>query len=86
MTVAEGTKLFIDKAFQEPANAYMEARRGAFNPTYLYYTLGKLEILELRDDYMKRPGATLKQFHDAFISQGAPPIPLVRKILFERPR
>ncbi len=86
MTVADGTKLFVDKAFQEPANAYMEARRGAFNPTYLYYTLGKLEILELRDEYMKRKGATLKQFHDAFVSQGAPPIPLVRKILFERPR
>ncbi len=46
MTVEQGAKLFVDKCFQEPANGYEEARRGAYNPTYLYYTLGKLEILK----------------------------------------
>jgi uncharacterized protein (DUF885 family) len=81
MTVAEGAKLFVDQCFQEPAVAYVEARRGTFNPTYLYYTLGKLEIQELATEYMKKKGATLKQFHDAFIAQGALPIPLVRQIL-----
>jgi len=84
MTVEQGAKLFVDKAFMEPANAYEEARRGTFNPTYLYYTLGKLEIYQLRDEYRKKTGASLKQFHDAFVSQGALPIPLVRRILLER--
>jgi uncharacterized protein (DUF885 family) len=82
MTVEEGAKVFVEKGFQEPANAFEEARRGAYNPTYLYYTLGKLEILKLREEYRKAKGASLQQFHDAFVSQGGLPIPLVRKILF----
>jgi uncharacterized protein (DUF885 family) len=81
MTVEEGTKVFVEKAFQEPANAFEEARRGAFNPTYLYYTLGKLEIQQLRDEYLAKRGGDLKGFHDAFVVQGALPIPLVRRIL-----
>ena len=81
-TVEQGTKLFQEKAFQEPANAFEEARRGTYNPTYLYYTLGKLEILELREEYRAKKGASLREFHDAFVSQGSLPIPLVRKILF----
>jgi uncharacterized protein (DUF885 family) len=80
MTVEQGAKLFVEKGFQEPANAFEEARRGAYNPTYLYYTLGKLEILQLRDEYRSK-GASLKQFHDAFVAEGGLPIPLVRKIL-----
>ena len=63
---------FVEKAFQEPANAYEEARRGAYNPTYLYYTLGKLQIYRLRDDYRRNKGASysLKMFHDEFVKQG----------------
>jgi uncharacterized protein (DUF885 family) len=82
MTVEEGAKVFVERGFQEPANGYEEARRGAYNPTYLYYTLGKLEIQDLRDEYRAKKGATLKQFHDAFVAQGGLPIELVRKILF----
>ena len=82
MTVEEGAKIFVEKGFQEPANGFEEARRGAYNPTYLYYTLGKLEIQKLRDEYMQKKGATLQQFHDAFVAQGGLPIPLVRRILF----
>jgi uncharacterized protein (DUF885 family) len=82
MSVEEGAKVFVERGFQEPANAFEEARRGAYNPTYLYYTLGKLEIQKLRDEYMQKKHATLKQFHDAFVAQGGLPIPLVRKILF----
>jgi len=81
-TVEQGTKLFQEKAFQERANAFEEARRGTYNPTYLYYTLGKLEIFELRDEYRSKKGASLREFHDAFVAQGSLPIPLVRKILF----
>ena len=82
-TVEQGAKLFVEKGFQEPANAFEESRRGAYNPTYLYYTLGKLQIQELRDEYLKtKPGATLRQFHDAFVAQGGLPIKLVREVLF----
>lgn len=81
-TVEQGAKLFEEKAFQEPANAFEESRRGAYNPTYLYYTFGKLQILDLREEYLKRKGGTLRDFHDAFVAQGGIPIPLVRRILF----
>jgi uncharacterized protein (DUF885 family) len=80
-TVEQGAKLFHESCFQEKANAYEEARRGTYNPTYLYYTLGKLQIQELAREYMDKKHATLKQFHDAFVAQGALPIPLVRRIL-----
>jgi hypothetical protein len=85
MTVEEGARVFVEKGFQEPANAYEEARRGAYNPTYLYYTLGKLLIQGLRDEYRAKTGASLKQFHDAFVAQGGLPIPLVRRILLGGP-
>ena len=85
MTVEEGARVFVEKGFQEPATAYEESRRGAYNPTYLYYTLGKLMIQELRDEYRSKTGASLKQFHDAFVAQGGLPIPLVRQILFREP-
>ena len=82
MTVEDGAKVFVERCFQEPANAYEEARRGAYNPTYLYYTLGKLQIQELRDEYRAKKGGSLKAFHDAFVAQGSLPIALVRRILF----
>ncbi len=85
MTVEQGAKVFVEKGFQEPANAYEEARRGAYNPTYLYYTLGKLQILKLREDYRKAKGAqySLEQFHNEFIRQGGIPIKLVRRNLLQ---
>jgi hypothetical protein len=82
MTVEDGAKLFVDRCFQEPSVAYEESRRGAYNPTYLYYALGKIEILELSREYRTKKGASLKQFHDAFVAEGALPIPLVRRIMF----
>ena len=87
MSVQQGaTDYFTKKCFQQPANAYEEARRGAYNPTYLYYTLGKLEIYKLRADYQKARGASysLKEFHDAFVKQGAPPIKMVRRLLLPK--
>jgi uncharacterized protein (DUF885 family) len=82
-TVNQGAQFFEERAFQEPANAYEEARRGAYNPTYLYYTLGKLQIYKLRDDYRKARGAeySLEKFHDEFVRQGSIPIRVIRKIL-----
>ncbi|HEY2027788.1 MAG TPA: DUF885 domain-containing protein [Myxococcales bacterium] len=80
-TVDQGAALFHDQCFMEPANGREEAMRGTYNPTYLYYTLGKLEIQDLAREYMAKKHATLKEFHNAFVVQGALPVPLVRKIL-----
>ncbi|MBI3278262.1 MAG: DUF885 domain-containing protein, partial [Acidobacteria bacterium] len=82
-TVPTAARLFEEKAFLEPANAYEEARRGAYDPTYLYYTLGKLEIYKLREDYKRAKGRaySLRDFHDVFIRQGGVPLPLMRQIL-----
>jgi uncharacterized protein (DUF885 family) len=82
MTVDEGAKVFVERGFQEPANGYEESRRGAYNPTYLYYTLGKLQIQGLRDEYRSKKGGDLAAFHDAFVAQGGLPIALIRRILF----
>lgn len=83
MTVEDGAKVFVEKGFQEPANAYEESRRGAYNPTYLYYTLGKLQVYKLREDYKKAKGTefNLARFHADFVRQGAIPIKLIRRIL-----
>jgi uncharacterized protein (DUF885 family) len=84
MSVEEGSKkYFTDKCFQQPANAYEEARRGAYNPTYMYYTLVKLHIYKLRADYQKAKGNaySLGDFHTQFVKQGAVPIKLIRRIL-----
>ncbi len=61
----------------------MESKRGTSDPTYLYYTLGKLEILKLREDYKKMRGASynLLEFHDTFLKQGFPPIKIVRRAM-----
>ena len=83
MTVEQGAKVFVEQGFQEPANALEEARRGAYDPTYLYYTAGKLQVYKLREDYKKKVGDaySLGKFHDAFVQQGSIPIALVRRIL-----
>src|SRR5262249_48349456 len=83
MTVDQGAKVFEQQGYQEPATAYEEARRGAYNPTYLYYTLGKLQIYKLRADYQKAKGKNFKleTFHNDFVKQGSIPIKLIRRIL-----
>ena len=83
MTVEQGARFFEKEGFQEPSTAYEEARRGAYNPTYLYYTLGKLQIYKLREDYRKAKGKDFKleTFHNEFVRQGGIPIKLVRRIL-----
>jgi uncharacterized protein (DUF885 family) len=74
---------FTARCYQQPANAYEEARRGAYDPTYLYYALGKLEIYKLRADYQKANGSrfSLRYFHDQFVQQGGVPIKLIRRIM-----
>ena len=81
MTVDEAKKLFETQGHQPAAVALSEAKRGAGDPFYGYYTMGKLAILKLRDDYKAKLGAaySLQAFHDAFIKIGPLPLPLVRE-------
>ena len=83
MTVDEGTQFFVDNAFLPEVVARREALRGTGDPLYGYYTLGKLEVLKLRDDYRKKLGSaySLRGFHDAFLAHGNPPIAIVRQFL-----
>ena len=83
MTVAEATRFFMENAFMEELPARKEAMRGTFDPMYLNYTLGKLMILKLREDFLARTGDafSLRRFHDEFLSYGAPPIPLAREMM-----
>jgi uncharacterized protein (DUF885 family) len=79
MTLEESEKMFREQAFADAGNARQQAVRGTYDPGYLAYTLGKLMIRKLRADWLAaNPGATLQQFHDKFLSYGAPPVPLVR--------
>jgi Bacterial protein of unknown function (DUF885) len=89
MTVAQSEKMFREQAFQDPGNARQQAARGTYDPSYLVYTMGKLMIRKLRTDWLAKtaPGSApddqshWHEFHDAFLSYGGPPIPLLRKQL-----
>ena len=83
MTVDEATQFFVDNAFYSEMPARKEAERGTFDPGYFSYTLGKLQILELRDDCREAWGEdfSLRRFHDRLLSRGAPPVVTMRKVL-----
>jgi len=83
MTYQQGIDFFVKEGYQTRANAERETKRGTSDPTYLYYTLGKLEILKLRQDYKQMKGAkySLEEFHNSFMKQGYPPIRIVRRAL-----
>ena len=69
MTIDDALKFFESEGYQSHETAVVETKRGTSDPTYLYYTLGKLEILKLREDLRKKQGASfsLQKFHDAFL-------------------
>jgi uncharacterized protein (DUF885 family) len=81
MSLAQGQEFFVKEGFQVPPMAEVEAKRGTSDPTYLYYTLGKLQILKLREDYQKLrgPDFSLLEFHDRFMKQGSVPMRIIRK-------
>ena len=85
MTIDEATKFFQDNCYYEEKPARQEAVRATFDPGYLNYTLGKLEILKLRDDYKAQQGDdfTLQKFHNELLSHGMPPIRLLREIMLK---
>ncbi|GGO89873.1 DUF885 domain-containing protein [Stakelama pacifica] len=81
MTVAQSREMFEQQCYIDPGNAEQQAARGTYDPAYLNYTLGKLMIRKLRDDWTASRGGrkAWKAFHDQFLSYGGPPIPLVRQ-------
>jgi uncharacterized protein (DUF885 family) len=83
MSLDEAQAFFVKEGYQSPSIALMEAKRGTSDPTYLYYTVGKLQILKLRADLMQKQGAAfnLQSFHDAFMRQGPAPLKIIRKAM-----
>ena len=85
MSIDEATKFFQDNCYYEQKPARQEAMRATFDPGYLNYTLGKLQILKLRDDYKAQQGNdfSLQKFHNEMLSHGMPPIRLLREIMLK---
>jgi uncharacterized protein (DUF885 family) len=85
MTMEQAIDFFVTEGYQSHEVGEIETKRGTSDPTYLYYTLGKLQILKLRADVKAREGSAfrLEEFHDAFMQQGFPPIKLVRRALLQ---
>jgi uncharacterized protein (DUF885 family) len=85
MTLEEAQGFFEAQGFLSPYAARREAVRGTFNPLYLSYALGKMQILELREDYREKMGEayTLRDFHDRFLAAGEAPIAIVRETLLQ---
>jgi len=83
MSIPEAEDFFVKEGYQARPIAEVETKRGTSDALYLYYTLGKLEIMKLREDVKKKEGAAfnLQQFHDAFMQQGFAPIKVIRKTM-----
>jgi uncharacterized protein (DUF885 family) len=81
MTQQQSYDLFLNQCYQDSGNAKQQSARGTYDPAYLNYTMGKLMIRKLRDDWAASRGGqkAWKAFHDQFLSFGGPPIPLVRQ-------
>jgi uncharacterized protein (DUF885 family) len=83
MSVEQGVRFFREEAFLEETSARREAERGTFDPTYLVYSVGKLMLLKLRQDYKQQQGKSfsLRAFHDTLLGQGTAPFWLHRQLL-----
>lgn len=81
MTVDQAESLFRDRAFQDAAGARQQAARGTFDPAFLNYTMGKLMLKKLREDWTADRGGrgAWREFHDRLLAHGGPPVPLVRR-------
>jgi uncharacterized protein (DUF885 family) len=85
MSIDDATKFFQENCYYEEKPARQEAMRGTFDPGYLNYTLGKLQILKLRDDYKAQQGDdfSLQKFHNELLNHGMPPVRLLREIMLK---
>jgi uncharacterized protein (DUF885 family) len=82
-SIDQAVNFFVTEGYQSPSVGLVETKRGAGDPTYLYYTLGKLEIMKLRADMQAKqgPAFNLQTFHDNFMRQGFAPIKVIRKAM-----
>jgi uncharacterized protein (DUF885 family) len=82
-SVEQGVRFFRDEAFMEEGSARREAERGTFDPTYLVYSVGKLMLMKLRQDYKQQQGKaySLKTFHDTLLGHGTAPLWLHRALM-----
>ena len=87
MSVEQSRQMFRDQCYQDEGNARQQSARGTYDPAYLNYTMGKLLIRKLREDWTASRGGreAWKAFHDEFLGYGGPPIPLVRKAMMKEP-
>lgn len=85
MSVEEAATFFQENCYYEEKPAQAEAMRGTFDISYLNYTLGKLQILKLRNDYQAQEGDkfSLKKFHDELLGHGMLPIRLLREVMLK---
>ena len=83
LSVEQGVRLFREEAYMEEASARREAERGTFDPTYLVYTVGKLMLLKLRQDYKQQQGKafSLRTFHDTLLGNGTAPFWVHRHLM-----
>ncbi|MFP5266580.1 MAG: DUF885 domain-containing protein [Acidobacteriota bacterium] len=83
LTVPQAEQFFVQQGYQSQPIAEVETKRGSSDALYLYYTLGKLEIMKLRADVQKQQGAAfnLQKFHDALMHQGFAPIKIIRQAM-----
>ena len=83
MSVEQGVRLFQSEAYLEESSARREAERGTFDPTYLVYSVGKLMLLKLRQDYKQQQGKafSLRTFHDTLLGNGTAPFWLHRQLM-----
>ncbi|HXV76981.1 MAG TPA: DUF885 domain-containing protein [Candidatus Polarisedimenticolaceae bacterium] len=85
LSIDEAVTRFREIAYFAEFPAQREIQRGTYDPTYLYYALGRMQILALREDYRRylvRRGRpfSLREFHDRFLELGLP-ISLAREAL-----
>jgi uncharacterized protein (DUF885 family) len=82
-TIDQSVDFFVKEGYQSRSVGLVETKRGTADATYLYYTLGKLEIMKLREDLKKKQGSafSLETFHDNFMRQGFAPVKVIRKAM-----
>ena len=87
LSVEQGVRFFREHAYLEESAARREAERGTFDPSYVLYSLGKLAILKLREDYQAREGngSSLRRFHDTLLGNGTVPLWLQRSLMLGEP-
>ncbi|MCY3815120.1 MAG: DUF885 domain-containing protein [Gammaproteobacteria bacterium] len=83
MSVETSQRMFAELAYLDPGNAEQQALRGTYDPDYFVYTLGKLIIVKMREDWTAERGgrAAWKEFHEQLLSLGSAPLPALREAM-----